>query len=130
MANTLREVVQLTDFDTQELKDKYLRMTELFEMALPDSLECDQFALEELMGSSEFRHPDWNEFLNVPQVSIWIEAQTYNRVKAKARKAQSHMDVSNAQSAKAIMSIVEKREGEETKKIVLTRLPEKDYENS
>ena len=130
MANTLVEVVTLTDFDTPFEKTKYLRMAELFEMCLPDSLECDQFELTELTGAKEFQHPDWNDFLIVPQVSVWIEAQTYNRIRAKARKAQSTMDVSNSQNAKTIMSIVDKKEGEEAKRIVVTRLPEKDYGNS
>jgi hypothetical protein len=119
------EVVKLIDGVTQSV----IKMTELFEMMLPTSLESDQFMLEEMCGG-EFKHTDWSEFLSIPQVGIWSEAQTYSRVKAKARKAQSNMDVTNSQNAKTIMSIVEKREGEDVRRVVLTRIPEKEYGDS
>ena len=119
------EVVVLVDNVTSDV----IEMTKLFEMMLPESLESDQFMLEELCGGA-YKHTDWSEFLSIPQVGIWAEAQTYSRVKAKARKAQSNMDVTNSQNAKTIMSIVEKREGEDVRRVVLTRIPEKEYGNS
>lgn len=122
MARTLREVIGLSEFETPELKKKYDRMADLFEMMLPMSLEQDQFGLVEVAGEGEFGHPDWNEFLALPPVNTWIESQVYGIVKARSRKAQSNM---GSNDAKTLLSIVEKREGDDLKRVVVMRIPDK-----
>lgn len=122
MGRTLTEVIQLSEFETKELKKKYERMAELFELMLPMSLEQDQFGLAETADDPDLKHPDWSEFLNLPPVNTWIENQVYSIVKARSRKAQSNM---GSNDAKTLLSIVEKREGDDLKRVVVMRIPDK-----
>lgn len=126
MSRTLKEVIELTEFEEGTNKAVYVKMADAFDLMLPDSLESDQFMLANMCGET-FNHAQWSEFLNIPQVEVWVESQTYSRVKAKARKAQGTMDMSVGQNAKTILAIVDKKEGDDTKRIVITRIPAKSY---
>ena len=124
----------VTDIKTDQITKTVLhQMASIYQDNLPDSLYLNQYQLAEQFG---FTARQWNEFLKVPEVDLFIEQEVAQIAEIGARKALAKLisgdsDSSDIQAAREILSkskLIQQRSNQKERVIIL-RIPNKGDAN-
>lgn len=119
-ASKLEKDIFNSDVLTQDQKDKYLSMAELFLPELKQNLNRTSIELSELYP--EYQLEDWMEFLAVPVVSKYLQTLRNESISRNAEQAMTEGSLAGAK----LKQIVDASSASINSRYIIFRLPDKE----
>lgn len=119
-ASKLEKDIFNSDVLTQDQKDKYLSMAELFLPELKKNLNRTSIELSELYP--EYQLEDWMEFLAVPVVSKYLQTLRNESISRNAEQAMTEGSLAGAK----LKQIVDASSASINSRYIIFRLPDKE----
>lgn len=119
-ASRLEKDIFNSDVLTQDQKDKYLSMAELFLPELKQNLNRTSIELSELYP--EYQLEDWMEFLAVPVVSKYLQTLRNESISRNAEQAMTEGSLAGAK----LKQIVDASSASINSRYIIFRLPDKE----